>query len=83
MSNIKEAIERKFPRYRVSKSREVGGSMCGQVWLTMWAGESRMFSSTELTVTDCELLVKERNELIDKLIEAAELLAEAQGTLSV
>ncbi len=67
MSTIREAIERKYPRYRLGHPT---------ARLAVWAGGSRVLTE-HLTVTDCELLIKDRNELVDKLMEASELLAEA------
>lgn len=67
MSKIRESIERRYPRYRL-------GHPTAQ--LAVWAGGSRVLTE-HITVTDCEQLIKDRNELVDKLIEASELLAEA------
>lgn len=69
MSKIKQAIERKFPRYVLAVStprmpQQPSGLVTpGGVWL-------------EAAQEIAERVVKERNELIDKLIEASELLAE-------
>lgn len=65
MSNIRAAIERKFPRYSLDGN------------LNLWCGSSRVLSGTGMATFDAENLVKQRNELINALITASELLVEA------
>lgn len=71
MSKTKKAVERKFPRYRLDDN------------LSIWCGASRVLSGTRMTTFDAELIVQHRNELIDALIAASELLVEIENNWSV
>lgn len=65
MNKIKQAIERKFPRYVIGPPETFT--------------EILVHGDVVACVDDyaeCEQIVKHHNELIDKLVEASELLAE-------
>ena len=64
MGKVRAKIERKHPRYRISGKRDI------------WAGNSRIISHASMTAAEAEYLVSQHNELLDKLVEAAEFLNE-------
>jgi len=70
MSKIKQAIERKFPRYFVANGKGVDE-------YDVWTEGSHLCRGLSQPRAVCDMVVKERNELIDMLVEASELLAEA------
>ncbi len=67
MSKIKEAIKRKFPRYFIATGKGVDK-------YDVWVEGSHLCRGLAQSRAVANLMVKERNELIDKLIEATELL---------
>jgi hypothetical protein len=70
MSKTKEAIERKFPRYTLDPQPHPSHPACLETpaaWI-------------EVSQDVGEELVRERNELIDALIEASELVVEIEAS---
>jgi hypothetical protein len=71
MSKTKEAIERKFPRYRLGSS---------VMDVSIFAGESRIVSHADLTSWEAERIVRDNNAMLDALIEASELVVEIEAS---